>query len=257
MAKLKVVSKYGITPNSLLNSKTITLKAKGLFAFIQSKPDNWDFSVERISMQLLEGVDSIRKAVIELEESGYLVRHKYQNEKGFWEIEYILYETPSTDNPTLDNPRLDCPSLENTQNNSKKEISNKDNSNICLSNKEVEEIFNSLKNNFDEKYMNDSAKKTLNTLLKNNYTKEQIISATLWAKKDNFWGAQFLSLNKLNNVNKEKVKYIDVFLSKCGGNQIIVKSEPIKTYRDKINDELSKVSNNQQLKIKEADAPEY
>ena len=121
---------------------------------------------------------------------------------------------------------------------------------------DAELVVNEVKALFDPKYITNSTSKELSRLLKT-YPKESIIKAIKWAKSDSFWSTNFLSISKLNSVNKEKVKYIDVFLSKCGGSQIIVKSEPIKTYRDKINDELSRVSNNQQLKIKEANVPEY
>lgn len=124
MSKIRITNRYGVTPNSLLNNEEISLKAKGLYAFIQSKPDDWDFSALKISSQCKEGLDAIRLAIIELEKFGYLVRQKNHNEKGFWEIDYILYETPIKEEPTLENPTKD-----NTQNNSKKDLSKKESSN--------------------------------------------------------------------------------------------------------------------------------
>ena len=56
MGKLIVKNRYGTIPNDLLNSTKISFKAKGLFAYIQSKPDNWEFSAERISKQVKEGL---------------------------------------------------------------------------------------------------------------------------------------------------------------------------------------------------------
>lgn len=54
-------------PNALLNQSDISLKAKGLFAYIQSKPDGWDFSSERIANDHTDGRDGIRSALKELE----------------------------------------------------------------------------------------------------------------------------------------------------------------------------------------------
>lgn len=55
MAKLnRPKNDFTIVSNFLLNDKTLSFKAKGLFAYLFSKPDDWDFSVERID---LEGTD--------------------------------------------------------------------------------------------------------------------------------------------------------------------------------------------------------
>lgn len=121
MAKLKIIERFGITPNDLLNNENISFKAKGLFAFIQSKPDNWEFSAERIALQTKDGIDGVRTALQELEQHGYLVRSKYQDNKGYWHIEYTLLQKPTLENPTQEKPRL-----ENTLNNSKKDYSKKD-----------------------------------------------------------------------------------------------------------------------------------
>lgn len=78
-------------------------------------------------------------------------------------------------------------------------------------------VLNSISYLFDEKYINDDSKKVLSKLL-NSYTKEQIIDAVKWAKNDSFWNSNFLSLNKLITTDKNKVKYIDVFIAKMGNN---------------------------------------
>jgi len=85
------IQKCGIIPIELLNSKEISLKAKGLFAYIQSKPKDWKFSVDMIATQMKEGREAIRSALKELEEAGYLKRIPKRNEKnGFSGYDYIL-----------------------------------------------------------------------------------------------------------------------------------------------------------------------
>lgn len=126
MAKLKIANKYATVPNLLLNDSNISLKAKGLYAFIQSKPDNWEFSAERISSQLKEGLPSIKASLQELEKFGYLTRDRYQNLQGYWEVEYTLFENPAvgflpSGNPTEENPIVGKPS-----NNTNKDFSKKD-----------------------------------------------------------------------------------------------------------------------------------
>lgn len=131
MAKLKIASRYATVPNELLNDNLISLKSKGMYAFIQSKPDNWEFSAEKISRLLREGLPSVKSALQELEENGYLCRRRYQNSKGFWEVEYILYENPKVENPMTENLMVGNPTEENptvgkTSNNNKQEFTNQD-----------------------------------------------------------------------------------------------------------------------------------
>lgn len=67
MSKLTIKSRFAVTPNELLKNPEISYKAKGLYAQIQSKPDGWDFSAERLALEGSEGRDSIRSGLRELE----------------------------------------------------------------------------------------------------------------------------------------------------------------------------------------------
>lgn len=129
MAKLKILNRYATIPNELLNDDSISLKAKGMYAFIQSKPDDWDFSAERISKQLKEGMPSVKSALQELESNGYLLRKRFQNNKGYWEIEYFLFENPKVGNPMAENLMVGNPPAENPTIGKPTNISNKDYSN--------------------------------------------------------------------------------------------------------------------------------
>lgn len=100
MAKLNILNRFGIAPNELLFDAGITLKAKGLFAYIQAKPDEWDFSAERISDECKESVETIRGVLKELEGKGYLTRRRFQQEgTGFWDMEYTLHQNPTGKKP--------------------------------------------------------------------------------------------------------------------------------------------------------------
>ena len=104
MARIKIQRSFGAVPNNLLNNPEISFKAKGLFAYLNSKPEDWDFSIQSISVQNKEGKDSIAAAIKELEAMGYLLRRKYQDSLGQFHIEYILSETPFSENPVTENP---------------------------------------------------------------------------------------------------------------------------------------------------------
>lgn len=105
MPKLYIKNRYGVIPNELLNSTSLSLKAKGLFGFLQSKPDGWSFSVERIAKQSKDGKDAVRSALKELELSGYLYRYAIKSDDGQWAgYQYILSDLPLTENPSTENP---------------------------------------------------------------------------------------------------------------------------------------------------------
>lgn len=122
--KLVVKNRFGTIPNEILNSKLLSFKAKGLYGYIQSKPDDWAFSEKRISEQTGEGITSVKSGLAELESCGLLVREKYQDEKGYWRILYILYSEIAEN--TAENPTSENRTQENLYNNSKQEQSNRD-----------------------------------------------------------------------------------------------------------------------------------
>jgi hypothetical protein len=124
--KLNIKDNYGIAPNSLLNNKEMSLRAKGLFAYIQSKPDGWNFSAERIALSHVEGKESIMSALKELENHGYLIRQKIHGERGKWEQTYILTFPATTVLPTTVEPSAVEPSAVNPYNNSNIDYSKKD-----------------------------------------------------------------------------------------------------------------------------------
>jgi len=149
---------YGMVPNSLLNDDKISLKAKGLFSFMQSKPDGWNFSVDKISFQCKESKSAISEGLKELELFGFLVRKKQQTGNGFI-VDYHLFFESIITKPIADFQSLEIQSLENptsgnpiigkSVNNSKKDISKKD-----ISNKDIiaETAFEFFKINFQSNY---------------------------------------------------------------------------------------------------------
>lgn len=73
-------------PNELLYSSEISLKAKGLWAYMNAKPDGWNFSATRIAEEVKEDRKAILTALRELVASGYLVANKLASGR----MEYIL-----------------------------------------------------------------------------------------------------------------------------------------------------------------------
>ena len=85
-----------------------------------------------------------------------------------------------------------------------------------IENENVIEIINSIKDLFDEKYLENNTTKIMFDKLLKTYSKDEILKATFWARNDDFWKPNFCSPLKLEKKNKEGVTYIDVFLAKAG-----------------------------------------
>lgn len=187
MAKLKKnLREYARIPNSLINNKEVSFKAKGLFAYIESKPDGWEFAINRIAYDTKDGKDSIRVGLLELEQAGYLKRQKYQNESGYWKTLYILTDIPFdyvSENPTSENPTQENPTLENPINNkerSNKERNKKERSDtqlLNLLNEKTERNFKLLprgyKNTLDKFTLNEISQ-ALDNLKKDKWHKERL-----------------------------------------------------------------------------------
>ena len=102
---------YTVMNNHHLRNKELTLKAKGLLSQMLSLPEDWDYTLARLSHINRESIDAIRTAVWELEKAGYITRRQGLDEKGkMTAIEYTIYEQPQP--PLSDNPALRrlCPS---------------------------------------------------------------------------------------------------------------------------------------------------
>lgn len=75
MSRLKKhVRNYTQVGNDIINAKNLTLKAKGLFLFLLSKPDNWNFSARLIAFQNKDAIASVNTGLQELEDFGLLNR---------------------------------------------------------------------------------------------------------------------------------------------------------------------------------------
>lgn len=199
MSKIvRLRSNFTQISNVLLNDKTLSLKAKGLYSFMYSKPNDWNFTIRSMSKQLKEGVDCIAATLKELKVSGWVHYRKDTNGTGEYLIGHSSLlstletpsSTPNTDKPykpNTDNPYMGkSVPISNTDSYSKKDYSSE------------KEIFDKFRQNYLGK------KRGLDTEF-NNFTKKH---------KD--WKDVLLKLEKLNltlsdfNADEDK-KYVPAF----------------------------------------------
>lgn len=104
-------SHYTIISNDVLRDQNLSFRARGILASILSRPDNWRTDSESLARESKEGRTAILTALKELEQVGYLQRKKYQNEKGHWVTESLVFDKPQ--NPTYGNPTSVEPTSDN------------------------------------------------------------------------------------------------------------------------------------------------
>lgn len=189
MSKLIIKTRYATISNELLNREDISLKAKGLFAYLQSKPDNWNFSKERIAKQLKEGITSIKSAFKELKDNGYLETVPIKNNEGkFNGHNYTLFESPWGGKQN----RWRTEPLENHTAISKKDLSKKEYSNKEFSpagNPEVNSHSQIEKSSKDSSLWNHKDRVALLDILRkiNPSLREHYKRKTTWTTIDNMF----------------------------------------------------------------------
>ena len=99
MAKLQKQSvRFTQVANSVLCDKNLSAKAKWIYAYLYSKPDNWQFASERISKEFSDWLRAIKTGLQELEQFWYLERKR----QGDGSVDYFLYIEPKVENRTLE-----------------------------------------------------------------------------------------------------------------------------------------------------------
>ena len=137
--KIKKVyqKRFTTVDNTVLNDPELSWKAKGLFVYLWSQADEWDFYETEVVKHSTDGLSSLKSGLKELEEQGYLKRERQRDDKGhFKENNWILSENPILENRMLDNPILENSTLTNTNNNN----TNNNNNNITTTTTEPTEI---------------------------------------------------------------------------------------------------------------------
>lgn len=110
VCRVEKTKNYTVMANYHLRDKRLSLKAVGLLSKMLSLPEEWDYTTRGLAAICKDGVDAIGAALKELENCGYLVRHRLRDDRGrMRDTEYVIYESPHTALPDTENPYLDNP----------------------------------------------------------------------------------------------------------------------------------------------------
>lgn len=95
--RINKTNNYIVMSNHHLKQKEMSLKAKGLLSQMLSLPSNWDYSIAGLVAINKEEETSIKSALKELRDFGYLKVNKLmpnQTKSGRIEYIYDIYEQP-------------------------------------------------------------------------------------------------------------------------------------------------------------------
>lgn len=115
---------WSAVPNELIEDPALSWKAKGLWAYLHSRPDGWQVYEADLIKRAKDGRDAVRSGLAELEAQGYLERRAAREDGRFSGTEYWLIlphergeqvGLPLTENPSPDNPSPENPPLSNTE----------------------------------------------------------------------------------------------------------------------------------------------
>ena len=96
MSNSRLINKidFGFTqvPNDFLNNKELSMKAKFLFIYMLSKPNNWQFTMSGIASQNQENRQTVSRILDELISLGYVSKTEVARNKGkFTSYDYELF----------------------------------------------------------------------------------------------------------------------------------------------------------------------
>ena len=219
IVKNKDYQHYEMIPHHLI--KNASFQAVGLWAFLASLPDGWDFSIRGLATIRPEGEDKIRNSVHELEELGYLERGRSRNENGTmgagvwilnWRPKEQEAENPTEEKPAGENPTQELePQYNNritkdniTKYNTKESLSPRaeNGTRKRVKNQEAEELAEFLKEQILRNYPNRKIDKNYKqnwaididrAIRLDGRTPEQLKNAIIFSSNDNFWKQQILS----------------------------------------------------------------
>lgn len=128
MAKMKknMPERFTALSNKIVRDDKLSWKARGIFLYLFSQSDDWDFYETEVVKHSIDGRDSLRSGLKELEDRGYIKRERIRNDKGqLMSSDWLLSDVPMLNEPMLEYPTLDSTTLSNTN----KSNTNKSNTN--------------------------------------------------------------------------------------------------------------------------------
>lgn len=211
---------YTIISNLVLTDENLSLEEKGLFCYLFSKPDGWEFHYNAMKKELQEKSDkTIRKILNRLVETGYITKCQVNSTNGhfgginikFTDKSFVQQNNKNTDCPNLPfGENTDCPNLPNGKNGESVKMPsnntyNNNNTNLI----KTTNLFNNINNNIYNKQEIDN-----NINNKQNYiVKEDVNDKLVNESYKKILETKDIDNIQIKNIKKEGNNYIaEVFV---------------------------------------------
>ena len=97
MSLIRVVhnKNYTIINNFIATDDRLSWKAKGIFLYAFSRPEDWSFNTKDLVNKGKDGIEAVYSGLAELKKYGYLICHKQGRKQGiFQKVEWTFFEVP-------------------------------------------------------------------------------------------------------------------------------------------------------------------
>lgn len=113
---------YQVIPRDLIFDNTLSDRARFVYCYMASKPNNWEFFMTPMAKEIGYSVDTLRKYINELIESGWLIKGEQKNDGLFGAVTYTLNSTKISDTEKIRYGEMSTQhNRDNRQNKEKKE----------------------------------------------------------------------------------------------------------------------------------------
>jgi hypothetical protein len=82
---------YTVIQNKIFQDNDLSVSARGLFAYLLTLPNDWDFSIRRIAFDCKMGTQLTQKLLRELRNYGVVKIKNVRGDNGIFESEYHFY----------------------------------------------------------------------------------------------------------------------------------------------------------------------
>lgn len=96
--RVKHQKNYVVISKEVLENPNISFKAKGLWAYCMSRPDDWVFNITHLSKISQDKKESVYAAIKELENEGYITKSQQRKRGKFYLVDYEIHETKIVSN---------------------------------------------------------------------------------------------------------------------------------------------------------------
>lgn len=117
MLNKKLQKNFTIADNRIMQNSQLSFEARGLYFYMASLPNGWEFSEARLAKNGGIGLDKCKRILKELFDIGLVKREFTHNERGYKKSIYTLFDFDTIENPSEKNTTMENPMMENPTNN--------------------------------------------------------------------------------------------------------------------------------------------